>query len=46
MLFTDLSKVFDCPFYELLLAKLHAHGFSLVALRLVHTLLTENKEQM
>lgn len=33
---TDLSKAFDCHDDELLIAKLKAHGFSLLALKLVH----------
>ena len=41
-LLTDLSKAFDCFSRELILAKLQAYGFSLRALRLIHT---ENKEQ-
>ena len=43
-LLTDLSKAFDCLSYDLLIVKLHAHGFSLNALRLVHSYLT-NREQ-
>ena len=31
VLLTDLSKTFDCLSHELLLAKLHAHGFSIPA---------------
>ena len=44
ILLIDLSKAFDCLSHELLLAKLHAHGFSLSALRLIHSYLT-NREQ-
>ena len=44
-LLTDLSKAFDCLSHELLIAKLHAHGFSLNALRLVHSYLTNRKQR-
>ena len=43
-LLTDLSKAFDCLSHDLLIVKLHANGFSLNALRLVHSYLT-NREQ-
>ena len=44
VLLTDLSKAFDCLSHELLLAKLHAYGFSIPALRLVYSYL-KNREQ-
>ena len=39
-LLIDLSKAFDCLSHEHLLAKLHAYGFSIVSLRLIHSYLT------
>ena len=36
---TNLSKAFDCLSHELLLAKLHAYGFSIPALRHVYSYL-------
>ena len=42
---TDLSKEFDCLSHKLLIAKLHAYGFSLNALRLVHSYLTNRKHR-
>ena len=39
-LLTDLSKAFNCLSHELLVAKLHAYGFSIAALRLIHSYLT------
>ena len=40
----DLSKAFDCLNHELLLAKLHAYGFSMNSLRLIKSYL-ENRWQ-
>ena len=40
----DLSKAFDCIKHDLLLAKLHAYGFSRESLSLVHSFL-ENRQQ-
>ena len=44
-LLTDLSKAFDCISRELILAKLHAYGFSLRALWLIHSYLTNRKQR-
>ena len=44
-LLTDLSKVFDCLDHELLIAKLNAYGFSLTALKLVHSYLSNRKQR-
>ena len=45
VLLTDLSKAFDCLSHELLLAKLHAYGFSIPALRLVYSYLKNKKQR-
>ena len=42
-LLTDLSKPFDCLLHDLLLAKLHAYGFSFSALKLIHSYLKSRK---
>ena len=44
-LLTNLSKVFGCLPHELLVAKLHTYGFSIVALRLIHSYLTNRKQR-
>ena len=40
ILLTDLSKAFDCINHELLIAKLHAYGFSLESLTFIQSYLT------
>ena len=42
---TDLSKVFECLSRELLLAKLHAYGFSISALRPIYSYLVNRKQK-
>ena len=44
-LLTDLSKAFDCHDHQLLIAKLNAFGFSLLALKLVHDYLSNRKQR-
>ena len=44
-LLTDLSKAFDCISQEFVLAQLHVYGFSLRALRLIHSYLTNRKQR-
>ena len=38
---TDLSKAFDCLLYDLLIAKLHAFGFNLKSLKVIHAYLND-----
>ena len=45
ILLTDLSRAFDYLPHELLLAKLHAYGFSISALKLIHNYLTNRKQR-
>ena len=42
ILLTDLSKAFDWINCELLIAKLHAHGFSLKSLTFIQSYSTKN----
>ena len=44
-LLTDLSKAFDCLDHELLVAKLNAYRFSLTALKLAHSYLSNRKQR-
>ena len=44
-LLTYLSKAFDCLNYDLMIAKLNAYGFSLLALRLIHDYLSNRKQR-
>ena len=36
----DLSKAFDCLQYDLIIAKLHAYGFEMQALKLIYSYLS------
>ena len=40
----DLSKAFDCLLHDLLIAKLHAFGFDLKVLRVIHAYLNDRIE--
>ena len=46
ILLTDLSKVFDCINHELLIAKLHAFGFSLESLTFIQSYLTNRIQRV
>ena len=45
-LLTDLSKAFDCLPHDLIVAKLHAYGFSIDSLKLINSYLTERKQRV
>ena len=42
---TDLSKVFDCIFHDLLIAKLTAYGFDYQSLRIMESFLTNRQQR-
>ena len=46
LLITDLSKVFDCIDNELLIAKLHAYGFNIKSLELIHSYLYDRIQRV
>ena len=46
MVLTDLSKAYDCLPYDLLMAKLHAYGFSLSSLKMIYSYLTSRKQRV
>lgn len=43
-LLTDLSKALDCFFQEMLVAKLHAYGFDLLALKSIQSYISSRKQ--
>ena len=39
------TKVFDCLFHEVLIAKLHSYGFNFAALKFMHSYLTNGRQR-
>ena len=46
ILLTDLSKAFDCLDHDLLIAKLHAYGFDIKAVKLIQSYLTNRHQRV
>ena len=46
VLLTDLSKAFDCLPHDLIVAKLEAYGFNYLALKLIHSYLSDRKQRV
>ena len=46
LLLTDLRKAFDCIDHELLIAKLHAFGFNIKSLELIHNYLHDRIQRV
>ena len=45
IMLTDLSKAFDCISHDLLIAKLHAYGFSKMSLKFIFNYLHDRKQR-
>ena len=46
LLLTDLLKAFDCLDHELLAAKLHANGFNIKSLEIIHSYLYDESKEL
>ena len=46
ILFTDLSKAFDCLSHELLIAKLDSYGFDYASLKLIYSYLSDRLQRV
>ena len=46
VLLIDLSKAFDCLSHKLFIAKIHAHGFHCMSLKLMYNYLKERKKEL